>query len=309
MKYSIYKLCFKAPVHFGHGRLSGSVNTFFADTLFSALCKEALELYGDNGAEKMYKLVKDGQLVISDAMPYCGETYYIPKPIAPIEGTRHSDSSMKKKFKKLKYIPVSDIADYFSGEYEPSAALEKLDNLGKSGLRAGVAVNKLEDNTPFNIGTYTFSDNCGLYFIAGTDSDEAADAIDALMDSLSYTGIGGKVSSGFGRFDYRFDDVPENLMQMLENDNSSSYMSLSLSMADEAELEKTVDGATFELIKRSGFVASDTYADNAQKKRDFYCFKGGSCFANRFGGDVFDVSLGGAHPVYRYAVPMFIAIK
>ena len=309
MKYSIYKLCFKAPVHFGHGRLSGSVNTFFADTLFSALCKEALRLYGDDGAEKLYTLVKEGQLKISDAMPYCEDNYYIPKPIAPVEGTRHSDSSMKKKFKKLKYIPVDDIADYFSGEYEPSAALEKLDMLGKNGLRAGVAVKSFEDNEPFNIGTYTFSENCGLYFIAGTVSGEAAETLDDLMDSLSYTGIGGKVSAGYGRFDYLFDDVPEKLLQMLENENTASYMSLSLSMAEEAELEKAVDGATFELIKRSGFVASETYSENAQKKRDFYCFKGGSCFANRFSGDVYDVSSGGTHPVYRYAVPMLIGIR
>ena len=121
-----------------------------------------MKLYGDNGAEKLYKEIKNGRLKISDAMPYCGNTFYVPKPIAVVEGTRQSDSVMKKKFKKLAYIPAEDINSYFSGNYEPSAALEKLDDLGKSGLRAGVAVNRTEDNEPFNIGTYTFSENCGI---------------------------------------------------------------------------------------------------------------------------------------------------
>lgn len=309
MKYSIYKLLFKAPVHFGKGRLSGSAYTFCADTLFSALCKEMLKLYGDDGAEKLCTAVKDGKFKISDAMPYCGDTFYVPKPIAVIEGTKQSDSVMKKKFKKLTYIPVEDINSYFSGNYEPSAALEKLDGLGKSGLRAGVAVKRLEDNEPFNIGTYTFSKNCGLYFIAGTDSDEAADMLDDAMNSLAYTGIGGKVSSGFGSFDYRNVDVSAVLLEMLEGDQAEKYMSLSVSMPQETELAEASEEATFELIKRSGFVASDTFAEVPQKKREFYCFKGGSCFKKKFNGDIYDVSSGGGHPVYRYAVPMFIGIK
>ena len=47
---------------------------------------------------------------------------------------------------------------------------------------------------------------------------------------------------------------------------------------------------------------------NFLKKNDFYCFKSGSCFKNRFDGNIFDVSCNGAHAVYRYAKPIFISL-
>ncbi|MBP1547076.1 MAG: type III-A CRISPR-associated RAMP protein Csm4 [Oscillospiraceae bacterium] len=305
MNYSIYKLSFRSAVHFGSGRLSSGTDHFYADTLFSALCHEALKLYGENGAEKMYRLVKDGKLLLSDSMPYCGNELYIPKPIAVVDGKRQSDSSMKKKFKKLKYIPICDIDSYFSGSYVPS---DSLDKLGKSHIKSCAAVKKDDDNEPFTVGAFTFSENCGLYFVLGTDSYETESIIDELMSSLSYTGIGGKVSAGMGGFAYTYENASAKLCSLLENNDSSVYMSLSVSMAADSELETVVEGASYELIKRSGFIASPN-AESTQKKRDFYCFKGGSCFTGRFMGDVFDVSAGDSHPVYRYCVPMMIGIR
>ena len=49
-----------------------------------------------------------------------------------------------------------------------------------------------------------------------------------------------------------------------------------------------------------------SYSEMHLKKHDFYVFAPGAVFENRFEGDVFDVSIHGAHPVYRYAKPMFI---
>ena len=63
------------------------------------------------------------------------------------------------------------------------------------------------------------------------------------------------------------------------------------------------------MIRRGGFVASESYAKEFVKKRDIYAFKAGSCFGKRFEGDVFDVSVSGAHPVYRYLKPMFIGVN
>ena len=305
MKAVIYKLKFRAAVHFGSGRLSSGGNVFFADTLFSALCHEAVKLYGSDGAEKLYRLAHEGELMLSDGMPYCGDILLVPKPIIHIEGERESDSSMKKKFKKLKYIPINDMGSFLDGKYDPSDALDI--KLGESDIRNAAAIHDDDDNEPFNIGTYTFAKNCGLYFIAQISSDEAGEVLDKLLESLSYTGIGGKVSAGLGRFEFTKTDMPAELEKRLAG-NSSAYMSLSVSMAMDDELDSAVQGAYYEMIKRSGFVASPTYADNPQKKTDLYCFRSGSCFKNRFHGGVFDVSAGGNHPVYRYAKPMFMSI-
>lgn len=67
------------------------------------------------------------------------------------------------------------------------------------------------------------------------------------------------------------------------------------------ELEQALEGAAYLLEKRSGFVASSSYVPEWRKKKDLYVFSPGSCFVNRFAGDIYDVSDGGRHAVYRYA--------
>lgn len=304
MDYCIYKLKFTTPVHFGKGRLSAAAETIYADTLFSAFCQEALKIYGEDGIHRLYNMTASNKLVLSDTMPYCGDVLFIPKPIITVDSKndRQGDSKLKKKFKKLKYIPFEDIEKYTSGEYMPVSA-----SFGNDSIRAGVSVKTMGDNDPYNIGIYSFENNCGLYFIAGTEDKNGTDFIDELMESLSYTGLGGKTASGLGKFEYTYID-PDKNMQNRFNGNYKKYMSLSVSMA-ENDLENILKGASYELIKRSGFVASENYADTFLKKRDFYCFKGGSCFEKRFDGSVFDVSAYGGHAVYRYAKPLFIGIE
>ena len=310
MEYSIFKLSFKSPVHFGNGRLSKSGYTFCADTLFSAMYKEAIKLYGGKEADRLRILALGGELLISDSMPYHNDTLYLPKPIIHISGERESNSSMKKQFKKLQFIPVGDMEAFLRGDYDPSEALDDLKCLGVSGTAEKSAVFIDKDSEPYSVGTFTFdSDNgYGSYIIFG-GSDEAYDMMYDIMDSLSYTGIGGKISSGYGSFEYTYESAADEMKAALE-EKHNRYMSLSVSMAaDEEQMAKAVSGSYYELIKRSGFVSSETYSDNQIKKRDFYCFKSGSCFSDRFTGSVFDVSDGGRHSVYRYAVPMFYGFE
>lgn len=309
MDYSIYKLSFKTPVHFGGGRLSGSNNTFFADTLFSAFYKEAIKLFGEDNAKDLYYSAQNNALLLSDAMPYCDDTLFIPKPIIAIKSEKQGDSSLKKKFKKLKYIPIEDIDAYMSGNYNPSEALELLNEIGKKDNRSYVLVNDNKDNEPYNVGIYNFEKNKGLYFIVGAETEAIKNMVEDIMYSLSYTGIGGKISAGLGKFDYEYIDENSLLTSKLKA-RGSLYTSLSISMAKEKEIEKVVEGASYELIKRSGFIASEKAFDTPIKKRDFYCFKGGSCFNSKFEGDVFNVSSSSSkHEVYRYAKPMLLSLK
>lgn len=302
MDYTIFKLSFKTPVHFGNGRLGTTADTFFADTLFSALYKEAIKLYGNLEAERLYTFSKEGKLLLSDAMPYCDNTLYIPKPILQIVKENEGDSILKKKFKKLKYIEVDSITDYINGNYNPENEL----NIGKSYVRTNVSVNTEGDNEPYNVGAYSFNENCGLYFIVCSE-DNATDLVFDIMDSLSYTGIGGRLSSGYGKFEYEYKDVQDSIKNRFD-DTYKNYMTLSVSMATDNELENILQNASYSLIKRSGFVASEDYWHTPLKKQNFYCFKGGSCFKNKFVGDIFDVSSGGNHPVYRYAKPLLLGL-
>ena len=109
MQYSIYKLEFQTGVHFGTGMLNESAYTFQADQLFSALYIEALKM---NCEKELFDCVKNGKLLFSDAFPYFGQQYMIPKPMLYVEPKVKGISEQKKKYKKIQFIPVEQLEDF-----------------------------------------------------------------------------------------------------------------------------------------------------------------------------------------------------
>ncbi len=311
MEQIIFKLCFKSAVHFGKRRLSESENFFMADTLFSSLCIEA-----SNDTEILDNLVslfKNGNLQISDAMPYIDESFYIPKPMLKIDFEDNSDSVAKKNFKKLKYIPIDMLEDYINGEVDPVFENTILKELGSFEIRTMASSRDSEkvldgEALPYEVGCYTFSQNCGLYFILGYKNETDKGLITKLLTSLSFSGIGGKRTSGFGRFTFEEITLDEEFKVRFCK-TYEKQMSLSVSMAKETEIEKTLINANYLLTKRSGFIQSNNYSDSLRKKRDFYSFVAGSCFETAFEGDIFEVGGNGNHPVYRYAKPFFLGVR
>jgi len=96
---------------------------------------------------------------------------------------------------------------------------------------------------------------------------------------------------------------------LFEADSSELSLLLSIASPRESELnDALLAGASYRLMRRSGFIQSDTYSNRLLKKKDFYSFAAGSIFMKTFDGDVFDVGADGAHPVYRYAKAMWIGV-
>ena len=87
MHYVVFKWHFLTDVRFGgsKGQLADSGYIMHSDTLFSALCLEAKKQGGDAALDKFYQLCHNKQLLLSDTMPYQGETYFLPKPILKTE--------------------------------------------------------------------------------------------------------------------------------------------------------------------------------------------------------------------------------
>lgn len=312
MNYKLYKLTFSTSVHFGKGRLGTTENRFLADTLFSAICTEAVKSIGFSEIDFFYESAKRGELLLSDSMPFIGGTLYIPKPIMSLErSSEEYDSKIRKEYKKLSFIPFDRIHDYFKGNFDAVAENKKLSQLGEFSEKTAAAIFDNDDALPYNIGIFSFSPDCGLYFIMGFENDEVDCRFDAMIYSLGYTGIGGKISSGLGKFRADSCKIPDDMLVMLnENSDEALYITLSLCMAsEESEISKAISDADYSIIKRSGFVGSVSYSDTFRKRKELYCFSGGSCFKNKFLGDVFDLSDGGSHPVYRYAKPMFMGVK
>lgn len=307
MKYAIYQLNFSTGVHFGEGILAESNSTFQADTLFSALCHEILKLEGENGIYKLVDYVKKGNLRFSDSMPYIGTTYYLPKPVIKIENT-DTDSSMKKQVKKLKYVSVDHYQEFLKGELDISAELNNLEYFGKSEIRTNL--NQRDDTGPYQVGIFHYGHDAGIYIIVAYSDDDILDMVEELLYSVGYEGIGGKKSSGLGKFEPVYKDVPKELLNRLENFEKYPHkITLSVSLPKKKELENVLAEASYGIILRSGFIASETYADHFRKKQDLFCLKAGSCVKNIFEGDIFDVSSGGNHPVYRYAKPLFLGVE
>ncbi|MCM1047127.1 MAG: type III-A CRISPR-associated RAMP protein Csm4 [Clostridiales bacterium] len=307
MKYKLYRLTFQSAVHFGKRNLDDGEYTCCADTLFSALCQEALKI-GDNTLQEFYHSARAGILSFSDMFPYMDRTYYIPKPMKHIEPADNGgDSVIKKAYKKLKYIPMDMLDVYLQGEYDVMNA-PNLEGLGRFEMKNTAAVRGELESTPYRIGTYYFMHGNGLYFIVGYETDKELELMEYLLENLSLSGIGGKRASGLGRFTLFQGEVPENFCEKLKK-KGERYMSLSVSLPTDEELETMMQGAEYLLCKRSGFVASEHYGPEQMRKKDLYVFQAGSCFTERFSGDIYDVSdKRGAHPVYRYAKPMLVEV-
>lgn len=312
MKYAVYKLHFSTGIHIGNRALTDGEYTINSDTIFSALCQEALKAGGSKYINKLVNLVRSGSLLISDALPFIEDDLYVPKPLQPVsneDSTEDQDYSIKKKiFKKLKYISIEMLEIYMEGELDPELEVEIFKELGDSKIKTSAWITGTEETKPYFVGVYNFNPNKGLYIIIAYKDEDALIFMETLIKGLGYTGIGGKRSSGLGKFKPKSCEPSEELISRLNNQNYQNYMTLSSCMANKNEMEDAMIDSHYLLHKRSGFISSKNYAMNNLKKRDFYAFKSGSCFSNKFIGDIFDVSYNGEHPVYRYAKPMFLGV-
>lgn len=302
MRYSIYKLEFQTGVHFGMGMLNESAYTFQADQLFSALYIEALRM---NCAKELFTCVKSGKLLFSDAFPYIGQEYMLPKPMLYVEPKTRGISEQKKIYKKMKFIAIEQIEEFLEGTMDLTE--DPMKNYGTYVQQSMANVRNEEETLPYRVGTFYFSKDCGLYIIVAYEDDSERMIMEDLLEALSYTGIGGKKSVGLGKFKLLKGKMTECLQKHLQKDSEKKIL-LSVALPRDEELDSALEGSTYQLVKRSGFVASSEYADEWRKKKELFTFMSGSCFEQTFEGDIYDVADGGKHPVYRYAKPLFMGV-
>lgn len=305
MEYEIYKLDFRTGVHFGTGMLNESVMTFYADQLFSALYIEALK---QGRADDFMNKVKAGQLLFSDAFPFIGQRYFVPKPMLYVEnkGEEQGDSIKKKKLKKLLFLPEEELNAFLDGSLEYKD--DPLKNIGKFVQQTKGNVRSGEDDTrPFRVGMFNFNEESGLYVVLAYEDVTGKELFEELFEALSYTGIGGEKSSGLGKFVLRTGKLSADYRRRLK-DKTGKNMLLSVALPQQEEMEGALDEASYMLVKRSGFIDSQTFAPELRKKRDLYVMGSGSVVKYRFKGDVYDIAPAGKHPVYRYAKPLFLGV-
>lgn len=315
MQYKIITMQFPAGVHFGQRNLEDAGYELYADTIFSALCNEIVQ-DGEESLNWFVNTTKQGELLFSDAFPFIEERYYLPKPLKRIERKETEGSSTAKKiWKKVAYLQYGDLENYLSGdmtEDDAKADLEDFKYFGKSEVRTQADLQTKEEATPYRVGSFHFDsehfENCGLYFIVGYEKEEDYKKIISYIQALSYTGIGGRRSSGFGRFTATVQEVPGSLKNRIGTD-SKTCMSLSVALPRDEELDAVLQNAEALWLKRSGFVTSLADSDTYRRRRDLYVMKAGSCVETTFDGDIYDVrNKTNCHPVYRYAKPIWLEV-
>ena len=326
MRHEIILFRFTSPVHFGDAAEGGDLGEILsycrADTFFSALCREAADILQELLA-CVVEGVQRGKLRFSDLFPWkkgtsCYELY-LPRPVMNLPHTEQAEtlsyeevreqSGERKKYKKRSFIRASEMESYLQ-ERNISAQPD----FGKEELRTQY---NAREKRPYGIGAYHFMPDAGLYLILSGD-EELAEKLEPLIKLLGMAGIGGKRSSGFGK--YIFEDDPldlsdENtyggddvsLYKMLCAGHSNCYMALSSFLPEKLEVGDMSSG-TGKIIKRGGFAWSREMTGPA-KVSSVYMMASGSCFSKRLEGRIADVNNGSVpHPVYKYGKGLFVGL-
>ncbi|NLK52425.1 MAG: type III-A CRISPR-associated RAMP protein Csm4 [Syntrophomonadaceae bacterium] len=313
MEYSLYKLNFTTALHMGKHSGGASLDdgqmTIHADTLFSALCCEAARV---GQIDQLVKYFADGTLTISDALPYAEEELFLPKPILFVGNKkREGDASLKKKLKSLEFIPLSSFREYLKGLNQPEVNLDKLSGIfGHLTTITRVAIKGNNPPLPYHVAAWKFASGCGLYIIVRFEQDEALDTFETLLANLGLSGIGGKQSSGLGKFKVQQSPVPAELIELIEEEPAEYQMLLGTALPVDAELDKILQNGWYTVVRRGGFIRSENYAPGQLKKRSIYMLAPGSCLPSRFKGGMYDLSdNGGAHPVWRCGRTLFAGVN
>ena len=330
MNWYIYELKFETPVHFGLGQQGGTLadvtTEFPADSLFAALCSEAAAIGAQGLIERLVWLVQEKKLTLSDLLPcrYTKEkrVLFLPKPVYPFDGAaerprqsldevRKTATALKKQ-KKMKYIAVDEMDRYLSAAQKGESFIAMTEpDLGKFAVTERVN-RRGREPLPYSVGAFSFREEAGLYGLLGCE-EENIDWLTGLLEQLGMSGIGGKRSSGFGKFELVGDICPLDdsdqmegrLLKMLEAADAPWQMLLSGLCPQPDELETVGKGFTV-LHKRSGFSSSPS---GDCKHNDLYLLAAGSCLPGRPDGGLMSVGQLDGHEIWRYGCGMYAGLK
>ena len=321
----VYKLKFDTPVHFGAVELGGKLEAvnfcYSSDTLYSALC---CELAGGKIFSDFINAFAQGRILLSDLLPYTGGNFYLPKPIlseqiekriqhAPLDEVR-KQFTQRKKLKKLEYLRASNLKKYFDALESGANFFESAD-FGLFGLTQKVSCRN-EEPLPYYVSEFYFNKDSGLYFIAQFDYEKIFDTFSNVLSSLGLSGIGGKRSSGLGKF-HIIDKINLNktcanedlkaVQKMLVAENSNWQMCIS-SILPAAEDIPILKNSYYRLKKRGGFV-TNSGVNYDKKKNSVYMLGAGSCLPKRIEGRNVILDKIDGKEIFRFGKGIFVGLN
>ncbi|MFY9177224.1 MAG: type III-A CRISPR-associated RAMP protein Csm4 [Caldicoprobacterales bacterium] len=314
MAYSLYKLKFSTGLHIGKhvggSSLDDGSMTIHSDTLFSALCCESTK---SNRIKEIYDCFEKNRLIISDALPFYKDDLFLPKPILFMPNSKQENSSAikKKKLKDIEYLPLSKFNAYLQGFSEDIIDPDSIEyEFGTMVVETKNAIKGYSEAMPYNLAYWRFNQDSGLYIIVKYEDKQALSIFEDCLWDLGLSGIGGKQSSGFGKFSVEKFTVPKLLLSLLNKEKADYQMLLGIGLPEDRELDKMLEDGWYRVLRRGGFIRSETYAQTPMKKRTIFALSSGSCLKERFDGVILDLSNeGGAHPVWRCCKTLFVGVS
>ena len=329
MNYYLYPLRFLTPVHFGDTSEGGSLETISltlgSDALFGACCHE---ISHDTGLlQSFIDSVKEQHIVLSSLFPYCidnGEyQLYVPSPIMQIDSKELPITTFEKtkriateqkKIKKIDYIRALQLQN-FSQYIEADTSQKHMPSFGAKQTSAQVNM-RGEKSLPYYVGNYQFMSHTGLYLIAGFNSATSRELFEGILEVLGLSGIGGKRSGGYGKFELA--DAPIELeakgmytdisaLYELIHNKKGNMMCISACVPTSDEVAILKQGS-YKLQKRGGFVGSAGSMTQV-KRNSYYVVKEGSVCPKALVGQMLTIT--GAslpHPVYRNGMGLWIGV-
>lgn len=331
MKYYVLRLKFLTSVHFGtaENKKSGNLQSFncCADTFFSALATEAAAL-DTQLCESFIAAAQEGSLLFSDLLPYYSgaeDELYVPVPCYRREyaNTLNFNLSFKdlclqyearREHENLAYIRAGAVKAFIQPLTDGNVPEQEKHRFGWSGVQRRMDFRN--GGSAYYVSNYSFAAGAGLYCIVALKDDSLLEPLLKTVELLGLGGIGGRRSSGFGKFVLR--DKPLELAEdcggdagvlykLLNSENAGVQMTLSVLCPVTGQIDAVKEGS-FVLLRRSGF-AYNHEAGCYEKRSNVYMIKAGACFGKRVDGQVLELAAQGAgHAVYRYGKAMYMGL-
>ncbi|MCU7517953.1 MAG: type III-A CRISPR-associated RAMP protein Csm4 [Ignavibacteria bacterium] len=277
---------FKGGIHTSGEGLYDATETplIHSDTLFSAICCTAAMLYGN---EFTTELLKEGNFILSSAFPFFRESLLLPRPLNFLPEISQERYSLRKAFKKTRFIPLRMVEDILNGNLEITGINENdLTNQCLLPCSPGTCSRKFYvrseiprvtidriDNSPsiYHFTELRFDSEAGLYFFAEVKK-ALQEKFLASLRLLGDEGIGGDRTAGKGLFSIETETILLNLPQKPE-----AFLLISTYLPASEELKDFLPERSFYEIKaRGGWISNSSY-----KRRTFRMFTEGSVLSFR----------------------------
>ncbi len=305
MNYFLFKLQFDTAVHFGGSdsalSLYTSEETLRADTLFSALCHETLVQQGKPRWSGYAKA--SGRASSCSAIRCRGTTKrsICPNPSLHRNPPRRWRPPCAKRLKRWRGSLCWPLTAM------PKACTQGILRPMTSRKASARITSRPRQRSPHR-GHQALSGRTvplctelrAVFHLRFSESGQDK-KLHALLEGLGVTGIGGRVSTGYGKFHVvqklclnTPSDAQTKWLRRALSANRAPYLLLTTSLPQADELDSALKDASFQLVRRSGFMASDC-VETPLKKKTQYALAAGSVLRHSYQGALYDVSLTDAH--------------